>query len=139
MGAMSLAVTVGSATAGTASLVMNIVLLISVVVSGAYARLSNSCSLLRLGWHTHAFAEQPRGPSATGLDMHGALPPPCCAPAGGAAVRALAQRPAHPSACPWYVPAGMLVNPESMEGWIRWTHYLSIFFYSYSAMMVGLC
>jgi hypothetical protein len=36
MGAMSLAVTVGSSTAGTASLVMNIVLLIAVVVSGAW-------------------------------------------------------------------------------------------------------
>lgn len=34
MGAMSLAVTVGSATAGTASLIMNIALLVSVVVSG---------------------------------------------------------------------------------------------------------
>ena len=34
MGAMSLAVTVGSSSAGTASLIMNIVLLIGVVVSG---------------------------------------------------------------------------------------------------------
>jgi hypothetical protein len=35
VGALSLAVTVGSSTAGLASLVMNIVLLLSVVVSGA--------------------------------------------------------------------------------------------------------
>ena len=33
----------------------------------------------------------------------------------------------------------MLVNPESMKAWIRWTHWLSIFFYSYSSMMVSGC
>jgi len=32
----------------------------------------------------------------------------------------------------------MLVNPESMPVWIRWSHYVSIFFWSYSAMMVSL-
>jgi hypothetical protein len=31
----------------------------------------------------------------------------------------------------------MLVNPESMPDWIRWTHYLSIFFYAYSALMIN--
>ncbi|EFN53179.1 hypothetical protein CHLNCDRAFT_136987 [Chlorella variabilis] len=65
VGALSLAVTVGSSTAGVASLVMNIVLLLSVVVSG------------------------------------------------------------------------MLVNPESMPAWIGWTHWLSIFFYAYSALMIN--
>ncbi|KAL4458955.1 hypothetical protein ABPG75_013820 [Micractinium tetrahymenae] len=65
MGALSLSVTVGSSTAGLASLIMNILLLIAVVVSG------------------------------------------------------------------------MLVNPESMPAWIRWTHWLSPFFYAYSSLMIN--
>lgn len=39
MGAMSLAVTVASSSAGTASLIMNIVLLLGVVVSGGLPHL----------------------------------------------------------------------------------------------------
>jgi hypothetical protein len=34
-------------------------------------------------------------------------------------------------------PAGMLVNPESMPDWISWSHWLSIFFYAYSALMIN--
>jgi hypothetical protein len=31
----------------------------------------------------------------------------------------------------------MLVNPESMPGWIRWTHWISPFFYAYSSLMIN--
>jgi hypothetical protein len=31
----------------------------------------------------------------------------------------------------------MLVNPESMPDWISWSHWLSIFFYAYSALMIN--
>ena len=65
LGAMSLAVTVGSKSAGQASLVLNITLLVSVVVSG------------------------------------------------------------------------MLVNPDTMPDWIGWMHYVSIFFWAYSALMIN--
>ncbi|KAL4431621.1 hypothetical protein ABPG77_001463 [Micractinium sp. CCAP 211/92] len=65
MGALSLSVTVGSSTAGLASLIMNILLLIAVVVSG------------------------------------------------------------------------MLVNPQSMPAWIRWTHWLSPFYYAYCSLMIN--
>jgi hypothetical protein len=87
MGAMSLAVTVGSSTAGTASLIMNIVLLIAVVVSGAWfvmhgAVMKKSYCNIRNGgkwqaarhlWatpHVLSHSHQYDAPTAT-------LPPPC--------------------------------------------------------------
>lgn len=33
--------------------------------------------------------------------------------------------------------AGMLVNPESMPAWIRWTHWLSPFYYAYCSLMIN--
>lgn len=177
MGAMSLAVTVGSSSAGTASLIMNIVLLVGVVVSGGLRQCISACllhpahccmharhsmntrmrcpavavSICCLGLH-HSHAEG-MAPWICRLVLLVILavcterrPPPLCRHAGQSREYDALDLP--PGALVNFssiVPndrlplcAGMLVNPESMEPWIRWTHYISIFFYSYSAMMVSL-
>jgi ABC-type multidrug transport system permease subunit len=32
---------------------------------------------------------------------------------------------------------GFFVNVASIPGWIRWLHYLSVFFYSYATLMTN--
>ena len=34
-------------------------------------------------------------------------------------------------------PTGFLVNVETMQGWVRWIHYLSLFFYAFEAMITS--
>ena len=76
VGALSLAVTVGSSTAGVASLVMNIVLLLSVVVSGA--PLPPRCPPLRLPRPCHAAHRLPLAPPPRGAPP--LLPLVCSSP-----------------------------------------------------------
>jgi hypothetical protein len=121
VGALSLAVTVGSSTAGVASLVMNIVLLLSVVVSGApplapLLALPCCCACPAFLTSMLACINGRRRAACRHIRCTRSLEPlalpdmPLVLPSLAFCLSLFA------------CVAGMLVNPESMPDWIGWTH-----------------